>query len=193
MDTLSTCLICCGVVSDCFAIPWTVACQVPLSMRFPRQEYSSGLPFPSLRIFWMQGLNLCFPHWQAESLLLSHPSFIIYASENILGDYLNKQRLLITFDYNFKRIYYKIKVYRCFNIFLNAPYFSLIVNVCGFIKLEIGIKESIYCYSCFSKYTIPLVFFFSLSFSLLVHSFSSSLFLSSPLLLSASASVSLVV
>ena len=25
--------------------PWTVACQAPLSMRFPRQEYWSGLPF----------------------------------------------------------------------------------------------------------------------------------------------------
>ena len=29
------------------AIPWTVACQAPLSMRFSRQEYWSGLPFPS--------------------------------------------------------------------------------------------------------------------------------------------------
>ena len=28
-------------------IPWTVACQAPLSMGFPRQEYWSGLPFPS--------------------------------------------------------------------------------------------------------------------------------------------------
>ena len=27
--------------------PWTVARQAPLSMRFPRQEYWSGLPFPS--------------------------------------------------------------------------------------------------------------------------------------------------
>ena len=26
---------------------WTVACQAPLSMRFSRQEYWSGLPFPS--------------------------------------------------------------------------------------------------------------------------------------------------
>ena len=26
---------------------WTVACQVPLSMGFSRQEYWSGLPFPS--------------------------------------------------------------------------------------------------------------------------------------------------
>ena len=26
-------------------IPWTVACQAPLSMEFSRQEYWSGLPF----------------------------------------------------------------------------------------------------------------------------------------------------
>ena len=29
-----------------FAAPWTVACQVPLSMEFSRQEYWSGSPFP---------------------------------------------------------------------------------------------------------------------------------------------------
>ena len=28
--------------------PWTVAHQAPLSMEFSRQEYWSGLPFPSL-------------------------------------------------------------------------------------------------------------------------------------------------
>ena len=30
-----------------FMTLWTVACQAPLSMGFPRQEYWSGLPFPS--------------------------------------------------------------------------------------------------------------------------------------------------
>ena len=30
-----------------FAIPWTVAYQAPPSMGFSRQEYWSGLPFPS--------------------------------------------------------------------------------------------------------------------------------------------------
>ena len=30
-----------------FATPWTLAYQVPLSMGFSRQEYWSGLPFPS--------------------------------------------------------------------------------------------------------------------------------------------------
>ena len=29
------------------ATPWTVACQAPLSMEFSRQEYWSGLPFPT--------------------------------------------------------------------------------------------------------------------------------------------------
>jgi len=32
-----------------FAIPWIAACQLPLSMGFPRQEYWSGLSFPSPR------------------------------------------------------------------------------------------------------------------------------------------------
>ena len=35
----------CSVVSDSVT-PWTVACQAPLSIRFPRQEYWSGLPCP---------------------------------------------------------------------------------------------------------------------------------------------------
>ena len=30
-----------------FAIPWTVSYKAPLSMEFSRQEYWSGLPFPS--------------------------------------------------------------------------------------------------------------------------------------------------
>ena len=36
-----------SVMSDSFVIPWTVAHEAPLSMEFPRQEYWSGLPFPS--------------------------------------------------------------------------------------------------------------------------------------------------
>ena len=37
----------CSVMSNSFAIPRTIACQVPLVMGFLRQEYWSGLPFPS--------------------------------------------------------------------------------------------------------------------------------------------------
>ena len=41
----------CVCVLSCiwvFATPWTVTCEAPLSMGFYRQEYWSGLPFPSL-------------------------------------------------------------------------------------------------------------------------------------------------
>ena len=31
-----------------FATPWTAACQAPLFMGFPREEYWRGLPFPPL-------------------------------------------------------------------------------------------------------------------------------------------------
>ena len=34
-------------MSGSFATPWTVARQAPLFMGFPRQEYWSGLLFPS--------------------------------------------------------------------------------------------------------------------------------------------------
>ena len=32
---------------QCFLTPWAVSHQPPLSMRFFRQEYWSGLPFPT--------------------------------------------------------------------------------------------------------------------------------------------------
>ena len=43
----SVCEFSCSVMSDSFVTPWTVVRQVPLSMGFFRQEYWSGMPFPS--------------------------------------------------------------------------------------------------------------------------------------------------
>ena len=48
----------CKVVSS-FCDPWTVACQAPLFMGFPRQEYLSGLPFPSSFTEYL----LCIYYW----------------------------------------------------------------------------------------------------------------------------------
>ena len=36
-----------SVVSNSFATAWMVTCRAPLSIGFPRQEYWTGLPFPS--------------------------------------------------------------------------------------------------------------------------------------------------
>ena len=44
-----------------FATPWTVICHVPLSMGFPRQEYWTGLPFPTPRELPDSGIEPTFP------------------------------------------------------------------------------------------------------------------------------------
>ena len=51
------------------ATPWTVAHQVPLSMRFSRQGYWSGLPFPSPGDLPNPGIEPGSPALQADSLL----------------------------------------------------------------------------------------------------------------------------
>ena len=38
----------CSAMSDSLRPPWTVACQAPLTMGFPKQEHWSVLPFPPL-------------------------------------------------------------------------------------------------------------------------------------------------
>ena len=48
--------------------PWTEACQAPLSMRFSRQEYWSGLPFPSPGHPPNPGMEPCSPALQVDSL-----------------------------------------------------------------------------------------------------------------------------
>ena len=40
------CMCVCSITFDS-ATPWTKACQAPMFMEFSRQEYWSGLPFPS--------------------------------------------------------------------------------------------------------------------------------------------------
>ena len=45
-----------------FATPWSIVHQSPLSIGFSRQEYCSGLPFPSPEIFPTQGSNPGLPH-----------------------------------------------------------------------------------------------------------------------------------
>ena len=57
----------CSVVSDSVT-PWTVAHQAPPSMEFSRQEYWSGLPFPSPGDLPNPGIELGSPALQADAL-----------------------------------------------------------------------------------------------------------------------------
>ena len=56
------------------ATPWTIACQAPLSMGFPRQEFYSGLLFPSPWDFPDPGIKPTSPALQTDSLPLSQGS-----------------------------------------------------------------------------------------------------------------------
>ena len=61
----------CSVTQSCPTLydPTTAAYQPPLSMEFSRQEYLSGLPFPSPEDLPNSGSNLkllCLLHWQVD-------------------------------------------------------------------------------------------------------------------------------
>ena len=56
-----------------FATPWTVAHQAPLSMGFSRQEYWSGLPFPSPGDLLDPGIEPRSPALQADALTAELP------------------------------------------------------------------------------------------------------------------------
>ena len=54
-------LVCMLSYVQLFVTPWTVAHQAPLSMEFSRQEYWSGLPFPSPGDLPNSGIKPAFP------------------------------------------------------------------------------------------------------------------------------------
>ena len=60
----------CLVAKSCQTLvtPWTVARQAPLSVGFSRQEYWSGLPFPSPGDLPDPGIEPGSPALQADSL-----------------------------------------------------------------------------------------------------------------------------
>ena len=63
----------CSVMSDSVQPLWTVPRQAPLSMEFSRQEYWSGLPFPSPGDLPDPGIKPQSLALHADSLLLEPP------------------------------------------------------------------------------------------------------------------------
>ena len=60
-----------------FATPWTAASRAPRSMGFSKQEYWSGLPFPSPQSFLLERKCYCFRHLietQTKCLSPTHSS-----------------------------------------------------------------------------------------------------------------------
>ena len=55
--------MCVKLLQSCLTLVtlWTVACQAPLFLRFSKQKYWSGLPFPPLRDFPDPGIKPMSP------------------------------------------------------------------------------------------------------------------------------------
>ena len=74
---MMSCLLSANMTEKCwllsyiqlFVTPWTVACLAILSMEFSRQEYWSGLPFPSPGDLPNPGTDPRSPALEADSLL----------------------------------------------------------------------------------------------------------------------------
>ena len=88
-----------------FVTPWTVAHQAPLSLGFPRQEWS-GLHFPLQGIFLTHELNPCLLYcrqilyhwaaWEAQRVHTFHQKYGVIIlvwleyRHNALADYIEK-------------------------------------------------------------------------------------------------------
>ena len=83
-------------MSDSFPTPWTVAHQAPLSMGFSKQEYWSGLQFPSPGNLADPGIEPASPIWQADSSPLCHLYAYITFS---LSDHLLME-IQVTYKYH---------------------------------------------------------------------------------------------
>ena len=66
-----------------FATPWTLACQAPLSMGFPRQEYWSGLLFPSPGNLPKPGIEPGSRAFQADSLPSEPPKKLRFGGRKL--------------------------------------------------------------------------------------------------------------
>ena len=85
-----------SVMADSFMTLWTVACQVHLSVEFPRQEYWSWLPFLSPGNLPDPAIKSVSPALGGDSLLLSHqgrPIIWIHNIQNCSGIYLGSHIL----------------------------------------------------------------------------------------------------
>ena len=67
------------------ATPWTAACQAPLSMGFSRQQYWSGLPFPSPR-------DLPNPGTESRSPALHADAFTIWATREVQANWVRNKK-----------------------------------------------------------------------------------------------------
>ena len=100
------CVCVCVCVCVChvrlFATPWNVAHQVSLSVEFSRQEYWSGLPFPSSGDLPNPGTEPRCPALLADALHLSHqgsPESFLNLTLNLKAKRVDKDMCMFVYTH----------------------------------------------------------------------------------------------
>ena len=89
--------MCAKLLQSCLTLgnPWTLDHQVPLSMVFSRQEYWSGLSFPSPGDLPEPGMEHIAPILQADDLPLNHRGssykLVVFRNFKVYTDFHSKQ------------------------------------------------------------------------------------------------------
>ena len=89
------------VTQSLFVIPWTVAHQAPLSMEFSREEYWSGLPFPSPG-------ELPDPGIKPGSSCVTVRFFTIWATRKAPGKWLRDKSMSSFWHYYYSHITWQL-------------------------------------------------------------------------------------
>ena len=153
------------VTTSCLTLEtsWTVACQAPLSMGFSRQEYRSGLPFPSpgdlpdpgikpgspalqAILYWLSCVNLwckhvsvvCY-HLLLSSILLCGPTTSFFPLSSWWTLRLVCIGLLLFFSFLLKVCFYYYYSLNCLLASLLFASWSVLLSI-SFIRL---CKESV--------------------------------------------------
>ena len=96
-----------------FATPWTVAHQALLSMRFSRQEYWSGLPFPPPGDLPDPGIEPGSPAFRQTLYRLSHQGSPDFPTNSVFA--ASHKFLYVIFSILFSSKYFLIPVMFCFS------------------------------------------------------------------------------
>ena len=145
---------------------WTVAHQAPLSMRFPRQEYWSGLLFPSPGDLPNPGIKPTSLALQASFLLSESPGKSVLVA--ISSFYVNEN--IIPFAFVLKRYYFWIHNCNFISILLctlKISFHCLVASMIAVEKFAVNLIDILYNnLSFFSDYPLKYTPFGFKSFQL---------------------------
>ena len=144
-----------------FATPWTVAYQASPSMGFSRQEYWSGLPFPSLDLP-NPGIEPGSPALQADASPSEPPGKLIHS----LSSFQIHNTVIVNFSYHVHYIPRNYLTFNCKFVFFMTilPNYSTSLPISDKHRSHISFHECFFFFFRFQMWVRSCSFYLSLSY-----------------------------